>query len=415
MRKQLIALSIALISMSAMAQKNELKTAEKAIKKKNYVGAKAAITSAEALIGNMDAKLKSKFYFLKAQAYKGTKDYRIAAESFQKLMSFEKETGKKRYTDKAAPMLNAIISEVSTKAIKLYSEEKDYKNATENFYLTYLLSPVDTTFLYNAAVSAQLAEDYDNSLKHYRELKDIKYTAITTQYFATNKETGLEENLGSKAQRNLMLKSGNYTSPTDKKTDSKQASIIKNIGYILTQQGKTDEAIIAVKEARLQSPKDLNLLLTEADLYIKLKQMDKFGELMQEAVKLDPTNPTLFFNLGVVNFNEKNIDEAKKYYQKAIELKPDYGDAYMNMAVAVLSEEQAIIDDMNENLSNFKKYDALEIKQKELYKEALPFLEKADGIKRDLESVRGLLNIYETLEMEEKAVVYRALYKELKG
>ena len=35
--------------------------------------------------------------------------------------------------------------------------------------------------------------------------------------------------------------------------------------------------------------------------------MDKFGELMIEAVKLDPTNPTLFFNLGVVNAGENKL------------------------------------------------------------------------------------------------------------
>ena len=33
--------------------------------------------------------------------------------------------------------------------------------------------------------------------------------------------------------------------------------------------------------------------------------MDKFGALMEEAIKLDPTNPTLFFNLGVVNLIRK--------------------------------------------------------------------------------------------------------------
>jgi tetratricopeptide (TPR) repeat protein len=143
--------------------------------------------------------------------------------------------------------------------------------------------------------------------------------------------------------------------------------------------------------------------------------MDKFGALMEDAVKLDPTNPTLFFNLGVVNANEGKIEEAVAYYKKAIELKPDYADAYMNLAVAMLAEEKEIIEEMNNNLSDYDKYDALLAKQKILYKKALPYLIKADTIERSEGTVRTLLNMYDTLEMFEEADALRPIYKEMRG
>ena len=161
--------------------------------------------------------------------------------------------------------------------------------------------------------------------------------------------------------------------------------------------------------------KDLNLLLNEAQLYIQLEDMEKFGSLMQQAIELDPNNPTLFFNLGVVNQNEDKIEESIEYYKRAIELDPEYGDAYMNLAIAILSGEQAIVDEMNENLSNFKKYDELQGKQKALYKKALPYLEKADSIKRSIDTVKSLLNIYDVLRMEEKADALRPIYKKMRG
>ncbi len=399
--------------MISFAQKKELKVAEKAIKKQDYATAISTIKALETSIESADAKYKAKYYFLRGQAFAGKKQYKKAAKAFNDLMSYEKEIKKSKYTSKATPMLNNIIQEVSQRAIKLYNA-KDYKNATNDFYTTYLLSPKDTSFLYNAAVSASLAKDLDVSLDYYRKLKDIGYTGVVTQYLATNVETNKQENLGSKKQRDLMVKLKTYIKPVDKTSESKQATIIKSIGYILTQQGKTDEAILAIKEARKSNPKDLNLLLTEADLYIKLKKMDKFGELMEEAVKVDPTNPTLYYNLGVVNFQQKRMKEAQKYYKKAIELKPDYGDAYMNLAVSILDKEKIIIEEMNNNLSNFKKYDELEKEQKNLYKEALPYLEKADSIKRSLDTVRSLLNIYDTLEMDAKSKEFRALYKSMK-
>ena len=143
--------------------------------------------------------------------------------------------------------------------------------------------------------------------------------------------------------------------------------------------------------------------------------MEKFGALMEQAIQLDPNNPTLFFNLGVVNQNENKTAEAISYYKKAVELDPEYGDAYMNLAVSILSGEQAIIDEMNENLSNFKKYDELEGKQKALYSEALPFLEKADSLGRSIDTVRSLLNIYDLLEISDKADALRPIYKKMKA
>jgi tetratricopeptide (TPR) repeat protein len=415
MKNQILALSFGLMTIGTFAQKSELKAAEKAIKKSEFAAALTAVNSLDAMEATMEAKYKAKYYYLKGQALSGQDSYSKSADAFNKLFAYEIEIGKAKYTKLAQPMLNSMIEKISNKAAKLYNDDKDYKGASENFYLTYRLYPADTMTLYNAAISASLAKEYDVALGFYNELKTIGYTGVLTQYLAVNKETNETENLGGKGQRDLMVKAGGYINPTDEITESKQVEIIKNIGYILVSQGKTEEAIIAIKEARKSNPKDLNLLLNEADLYVKLEQMDKFGDLMEEAITLDPTNPTLFFNLGVVNQNQKKTDEALRYYKKAIELKPDYADAYMNLSAAILSGQLAIVEEMNKNLSNFKKYDELEAKQKDLYRKALPYLEKADGIKRTLETVRSLLNIYDILEMTDKADALRPIYKEMRG
>lgn len=415
MKNQILTLSLGLMTVVTFGQKKELKVAEKAIKNKEYTAAMKAVNSVEGMLASMDAKYKAKYYFLKAQAQSGKNNYEAAAETFNTLLSYEKQIGKQKYTKDVAPMLNQIIQKVSNLAINQYNDDKDYAQAAKNFALTFKLSPKDTSFLYNAAISASLGKDYDTSLTYFKQLKELGYTGISTMYLATNKETGEEENLGNKSNRDTMVKLGTHTNPTQKNTESKYAEIVKNIGYILVNQGKTEEAIVALQEARKESPKDVNLILNEAQLYIKLEKMDKFGDLMKEAVALDPTNPTLFFNLGVVNANEGNSEEAIKYYNKAIELDPNYGDAYMNLAVTMLSEEQAIVDEMNKNLSNFKKYDELQGKQKALYRKALPYLVKADSIKRNEGTVRSLLNIYDTLEMTKEADALRPIYKQMRS
>ena len=174
------------------------------------------------------------------------------------------------------------------------------------------------------------------------------------------------------------MRLGLYKDPEDVKSDSKAGDIAKNMRIFLKSQGKTEEALSAIEKAQKMYPKDLDLILSQADIYFELGQTDRFGELMQQAVEQDPTNPKLFFNLGVISSDQGKTEEATKYYLKAIELQSDYGDAYMNLAVLILDEEKAIIDEMNKNLSDFDKYEELQEKQKGVYKKALPYLENAD-------------------------------------
>jgi tetratricopeptide (TPR) repeat protein len=414
MRKQVLAISLGLLTLGSFAQKKELKSIEKALKNNDFTGALTIVNSLNESIESADDKYKSKYYFLKGQAFAGKKEYQKAADAFNKLFDFEKKIGKERYSAEARPRLDKLIQSVSEKAIGLYNNDKNYKDASKFFYLTYKLSPRDTAFAYNAAVSATQAKDYDAAINYYKELIQIGYTGKEVQYFAVNKSTGKQENLGSKTQRDLMVKSGKYSNPSEKTTEGKTASIMKNFALILKEQGKTDEAIKAISEARKANKNDLNLILNEAQLYIELGKMDKFGDLMAEAVALDPNNPTLYYNLGVVNFNQGRTEEAAEYYKKAIELKPDYSDAYMNLSVVILDKEKAIVEEMNKNLSNFKKYDELALKQKEVYKEALPYLQKADSLNRSVDTVKSLMSIYEVLEMSAKAKEFRDLYKSMK-
>ncbi|MCB0460491.1 MAG: hypothetical protein KDC74_10825, partial [Flavobacteriaceae bacterium] len=144
MKKQLLLMLAVAMSLSTFAQKDELKAAEKALKSGDLTAAKSAVDQAESVIAN-DEKLRSKFYFLKAQTYYDiakknpsldANAYDVAAKSFQDLITYEKETGKAKYTVEAEPMLNSLIGDVSQKGIKEY-QEKDFSKAKESLYKTY--------------------------------------------------------------------------------------------------------------------------------------------------------------------------------------------------------------------------------------------------------------------------------------
>lgn len=414
MKKQIIALSLGFMSLGSFAQKKELKMAEKALKKNDFTTALSAINTAEPLIANADDKYKSKFYFLKGQVLAGQKKYTGAADAFSALKKLEEKTGKDRYTSKSIPMLNDMIKKTSDTALDLYNNKKDYKRASEKFYLVYKLSPTDTAFAYNAALSATQAKDYESAVKYYKELQRIGYTGIETQYVATNKKTGKLEAFPSKQQRDLMMKSGDYLKPETKTTESKTVAMVKNMALIYKKLGKTDEAITAFKKAREASPNDVSLILAEAYMYNDLKQPEKFEKLMKEAVSKDPNNPDLFYNIGVVNYNEKKGAEAIKYFKKAIELKSDYKNAHFMLANSMLFKDNELVEKMNAlPASDMANYEKLQKERKQLFNDILPVVQKADNLNRNADSVRLLMGIYQQLEMDEKASEYKKILETL--
>ena len=68
---------------------------------------------------------------------------------------------------------------------------------------------------------------------------------------------------------------------------------------------------------------------------------------MELAITKDPENGILYYNLGVISSEQGEADSAIEYYKKAIEFKPDYVDAYLNIVSVILDGEQKIVDEMN--------------------------------------------------------------------
>lgn len=421
MKKQILLLFVFFLSIATFAQKDELKDAEKAIKKLDYAAAKSSLTQAESLIAASDDKTKAKFYYLKGETYAAlaktaptTENFETAANSFNTLFDVEKGMGSSKYSSLAEPTLKALVSDVSARGIQSY-QDQNYEVAQGQLYEVFVLSPKDTVFLEYAANAAYLAKDYDASLDYFTQLKTLGYTGISTEYTAKNVETGEVENLGTKTNMDLMVKTGQYVDPKEITSESKKPSIIKNIAYTHVEMGDTDKAIAAIKDARKLDPTDVNLILTEANLQIKLGNKDEFANLMNDAIKMDPNNPILYFNLGVISGEQGDVEKAKEYYRKAIEINPEYVDAYINLGSAMLEKDKALVEEMNKNLNNFDKYDVIKAKQVDLYKEVIPVYEKAYSLKSDdVDTVRTLMSLYENAGMDNKFSEMRVLYDAMK-
>ncbi|WP_417194989.1 tetratricopeptide repeat protein [Bizionia sp.] len=409
----LVALAI-LVSTVSFAQKKELRTAEKAIKNKNYAEAKTALNQAESMMSGMDDKQKSQYHLLVAEAMyaQGTANNSDLNKAIESLILVGKN-----YDSEVSELTTTMENELLMKANSFY-KANNFSEAAIKFEQLYNVVPQDTTYLYYAAISAVSGKDYDEALKHYLELNKLGYTGITKEYFATNKETG-EEEVFDKENRDLFVKTGAYIKPGERVSESKANEITKNIAFIYVNLGKTEEALKAIKLARDQNPTDVNIILTEANLQYKLGNRDEYKLLIEKAIDLDPTNVDLFYNLGVLSAEAGYNDKAKEYYNKVIEMDPTYTNAHTNIAALILGEEQGLIEEMNglgTSAADNKRYDELKAERKELYKTAIPYLEAVLEVdSENLEVSKTLMNIYSAIAETEKYKKMKAKVEALGG
>lgn len=387
MKSKYVLLALALlISVSNFAQKNEIKAAEKALKSGNAVEARTLLQQAEPLLTAATDAEKAQFLFVKGNIaldlatknIETSKNLSEAAKAFQDLVAAEKATGKSKYTSQATTSISDIKNKLVNSAVEK-GTAKNYKEAAALLKQVYDLDTTDLEKLYYAASYAVNGSDYDTALSYYKDLKDKNYSGEGTSYYAKSLISDQEEMFGTKAERDKMVAIKSHKDPRDEKIPSKKGEIYKNIALIYVQQGKNDEAKKSLSEARVANPDDTSLAMAEADMYLKLEDYTMYKKIVTEVLDKNPNDADLLYNLGVISSKTNGVD-AEAYYKKAIAIKPDYTNAYLNLAILKLDGEKAIIDEMNKlgtSEKDNKRYEVLKAKREGIFKEALPYLEKA--------------------------------------
>ena len=420
--KYVILASAILISVSTFAQKDQIKAAEKALKNGNSAEAKSFLMQAEPLLSNATEAEKAQYNFVKGNALLDLASKNVdadanqseAAKAFKDVISIEKASGKPKYSDPASASLLTIKNKLINSAIE-EGTNKNYSLAASKLYAAYELDTTDLEKLYYAANYAVNGKDYDAAFNYYLELKTKKFTGEGEAFYAVNKESKKEESFNTKQERDIFVKGGSHESPRDEKIPSKKGEIYKNIALILIEKGKTEEAKAAITEAVAENPDDTNLLLSEADIYLKANDLVTYKKKISAVLEKNPDNADLIFNLGVISYNNKEIVEAEKFYTRVIAINPKYANAYLNLAILKLDAEKGLIDKMNKlstSTSDMKKYDVLKKQRDDVFKSAIPYLIKVVELdENNVEASKTLLNVYNALEMMAEAKELKAKIK----
>ena len=151
------------------------------------------------------------------------------------------------------------------------------------------------------------------------------------------------------AQTNFLIanaiaaaKAPNEASPGGSLTDQDKA----NIQQFLSQAINESRAAVAISPRSAQNWEIL------ASIYRQITgvaqnalqfSLDGYGR----AIALDPYNPLLRLNVGGLYYSIRNYDMAIRFFDDAVNLKPDYANAYYNLSIALrdkgnLKEAEAI-------------------------------------------------------------------------
>nr|WP_288834224.1 tetratricopeptide repeat protein [uncultured Flavobacterium sp.] len=423
MKSKYVMLASALVlSVATFAQKKELKAAEKAVKEGDAKEVLNLLKAVEPVLANATDEEKAQYYFLKANAYLDLVDKKvdtdanmaIAADTYKELIAAEKASGKLKYSSQAATSITKIKGLLINSGVAATKENNNLEGA-KKLYEAYQLDKKDTIYLYYAASTYVSAKDYDKAMELYNELKKINYSGKGTEYLATSKVNGQEVGFASAAERDRAVKLGTHEKPRTEEIPSKRGEIYKNMALILVDQGKIAEAKKAVADARVTNPDDSSLMLTEANLYLQTKDFDKYKQIITEVLAKNPNDAGLVYNLGVISANANDNVEAEKYYKRAVEIKPDYTNAYINLAVLKLQNEKVLIEEMNKlgtSDKDMKRYDVLKKKREDLFRSTLPYLQKAYELDpENTDIVKTLSGVYSALEMTAEKNALKAKMK----
>ncbi len=270
----------------------------------------------------------------------------------------------------------------------------DYGSASRAFRRSFTLAEsfgsIDTTTLYNAALAAEMARELGPAEEMYLKLIEMEYD---------------------------------------------QPYIFSSMTNILMAKGDTVAATSMIKKGRQRYPDDLNLIFSEANIYIFTGQVEEAREILNLAIEKDPENPNLYFAFAA-NYDRMAQDttytledrqfafrEAEKSYKKSIELNPDYFDAIYNLGVLYFNEGIRIFEEADAKLranptsAAFRQYELDEKRFQEKWLQAQPYLETAMEMLGDDETnlevvVVSLMQLYARTDQPEKLEMMQELYHE---
>ncbi len=327
----------------------------------------------------------------------GKKEY--AVENYKKALEFFKAASQIIPTDTTAFVY------IMDCGYKTGNSEVVYKSYDNLKFLNYENPKLYETLI---ATARDIDNDYQESLNYikiakkiYANNKNILFEEINTYYHYKDYET-------TKQKLNAFLK----LFPNNYKAHKLLIYIEKGI------EKDYKNSLISVKQAQQIFPDSIEFQNQEADIYLRTGNFDKAQLTIENSIKQNPEDPTLYYNLALLFNKKQDYEKSVEICKKAIELDTNYLAAIYNVGTFYLQyglTYNVALSDMS--LAQYKSQGSeFENKTIEYLKKAKPYFEKAIKLNPDeLDAFENLNTINVLLSNVKSTVALLNTNKQLKN
>lgn len=394
MRTIALTICFAMSAQIGMAQKTKRTSANNYLTYGEFDNAKEAI---DAACLHEDTKSEAKTWFFKGKIYQAiyeTKDEKFKtlsenplAEAFQGYKKAIELDTKGEFKEDLARYLDVAGKQFVNVGIEAYNKKR-YDIALNAFESTVEITAMpyaprtDSLAIFYSGVSADQLGDIAKAEKYYRKAIAIKY-------------------------------------------DVERSYV--NLERMLLKADRADDALALIQEAKKAVPGSATLVTDEVNVYLKKNEHAKATGALEEAIRLDPQNNTLYFALGFTNDRlaamelerptpdiavyEGYVAKAETNYKKSIEIKADHFDALYNLG-ALFFNKAVKLNEAASKIDDIKKYEVAKKDADKVFDQGLPFLEKAYAMNpSDPGVLQSLKQLYYRKMVDEES--YKSKYDEV--
>jgi tetratricopeptide (TPR) repeat protein len=198
-----------------------------------------------------------------------------------------------------------------------------------------------------------------------------------------------------------------------KNNGADNVDVYKHLAACYNGLGNAEQAMAMINAGLEKNPSDAGLILEKVNAYLKEGKGAEAVEDLNKLRELDPENAQLLFVLGTIYGDENNkdvydVEKARKFYEDALKINPNYYDAIYNIGVLYTGMANKYIEQANE-ITGFSKaeqdqYNSLIEQANELLRTGLPYLQRAyeaqpsDDVKNVLRSIYVKLNMMDEVK-----------------
>ena len=289
-----------------------------------------------------------------------------AFESYKKALELD---DKDKFSNSLKIKLTLLTNDLTNQAVDGFNNE-DYEKALKSFEQILAINDmplikqdnpdaVDTVIVYNAGLAAYNAQKYDQAIKYYKEAAEYGYNGARTYSLIASAYQQKKDTLG---------------------------------------------ALEVLQEGFEKYPEDKTVLTSMIQIYLDQKKSEEAMKYLDMAIEQEPNNELFYFIKGTLFETLKDGDKAIESYQKAIDVNPEYYDAYYNLGALYYNKGVQQIEIANAIPANENERYQEEIKKADIWWEkALPYMEKCHELKPDdVATLESLKNLYYRMKKMDK-------------